>query len=1015
MQQPDPFSLLPERNFGAGGEARRLADITRAYSDETVVWQEAVYDEARVIAERIGAKKIVDLGVGGGQKLARKFDGFDAELLQVDWADNRERTDLNLPRFFRANLEDGPDLDRLFLELSSDKTTLIILSDVIEHLDDPRLLLRTLRAALKVHTGNRLVISTPDRERVDGLRSNSIPDNPTHIRQWTIVEFSSMLESSGFRVDSIKLGPDNKSDKSLRTIIAEVSCDADFYAEFLRKNNLPPSSDHLVITTEHSNALSTGGIGTYYQMAEEHSGKKRIFLYCGGGGLPEEWARFAETSRWLHCSAICGRSNDSLQQIADVNHHEVLSATLWTVFIYDDIKLIEYQDYRGIGIHVAQAKRARMLPSSVFVLAYAHGNHLYLDHAAGTISQERELAVDARERLSIELADCAVFPSAFLRDLYLNVGGFQPRRHVLQPYPIKITDSDLVETDFGKVTTIVFYGKHTEQKGYFDFCDAVVELFKNPSYRATAKQIKRIVVLGSTEPDSRLSEIPGVVVECGFYPRNRVVELLANLASEALVVLPYKGDNHPLSIFEVVDTQCQLLAYKAGGIPEQIPAELHDLLLSEPNTEALAAAMDRCIALPFWERCDLIRRTKASIRWHYDNHGQSYSRLIESFKQYQPTPDVTGGGEVSLIVPNFNGTAALLDDAIVGIRNSFRKPRVAIFVDDASTEDNFALLKKHGEHIEGIATEVIRNDKNLGLAGTRNVGLSRVTTPYVCAHDNDNILLNRFLDIATRVLDENPEVAAVTSWTVAFNDGDQWQAGSTTTLNYRYRPIGADVGLGLKDNTFGDAMAVYRVDAVREIGGWDQTSKALWEDWQLFLKLATHGKQIWVIPKEMILYRVRPTSMLRSYPKFNGWLRIANAVPGIPPNQKYGLARAITTPDWKFVTERLSLQWQVKNLSLETGKLSHEIERLTKQWSADVAHFSSEITQCRQEIDRLLPAEIAAQEIPALHREIERLSQIERSTTWRATRRLREFAGKHRIIAAVLRRFTRDGADITGK
>ncbi|WP_321944627.1 glycosyltransferase [Burkholderia cenocepacia] len=972
-----PFSMTPERNYAAGGEARRLVDITRGYSDETVVWQESVYEEARAVAEHVGAQRIVDIGVGGGQKLISKFAGFDADLLQVDWADNREKPDgVTMPRFFRTNLEDGPDLDRLFAELNSGKPTVIILSDVIEHLDDPRLLLRTLRAALKLHLENRLVISTPDRERIDGLHSDAIPDNPTHIRQWNISEFSVMLESSGFRVDNIKLAPENAFDKFDRTIIAEVSCDAEFYAQFLRNNNLPQSSDHLVITTEHSNALTTGGIGTYYQVCEEHSGHKRLVLFCGGAGLPENWSVFAQQSGWLHCSTICGRTESTLANIIDVDHHEVLAAALWAIFIYDEIKIIEYQDYRGIGVHVAQAKRARMLPASVFIMAYAHGNHLYLDNAAGNISQERDLAVDVRERLSVELADCAVFASKFLEDLYINVGGFQTRRHMFQPYPIKLSDTELVETDFSKISTLVFYGKHTEQKGYFDFCEAVLEIFGNDEYRATAKQINRIVVLGSTNPDPRLSEIPGVRVESGIFPRNDVVKMLSDLAPHSLVVLPYKGDNHPLSIFEVVDAQCQILAYDAGGIPEQIPAELHDRLLSKPNYKALAAAMHRSVGLHFWERCDLIRHTKASIAWHYKNHGYNYLNLIESFKKYEPAQD-SPSGDVSIIVPNYNGTAALLDDVITGIRNSFKKPHEVIFVDDVSTPENFDLLKSRGEHVEGIRTNVIRNEVNLGLAGTRNVGLSQVTTPYVCAHDNDNILLNRFLDIATRIMDENPEIAAVTSWTVAFNDGDQWQADSTTTLKYKWRPIGSDIGLGLKDNTFGDAMAVYRTDVVRELGGWDQSSKALWEDWQFFLKLAAHGKQILTIPKEMILYRVRPNSMLRSYPKFNGWMRIANAIPGIPANQRFGFMRSITTPDWKFVQDRWSLQWQVKHLSDELDRLNGEVRRL-------------------------MPAEAASHQFPYLISEIDRLRKIEQSTTWRATRKLRSIVSHRPLLRRTL-------------
>lgn len=966
-----------------------MVDISRVYSDHTVIWQESVYEEARAVAEKVGVSRIVDIGVGAGRKLVTAFSDFPADLLQVDWADNRERPDgAETPPFFQANLEDAYDLDALRLELDRPEPTLMILSDVIEHLDDPRLLLRVLRATLRKNPSNRLIISTPDRERIDGKGTQSIPDNPTHIRQWTINEFEFMLKASGFRVEAINLAPENKFDKFNRTVIAQVSCDDEFYAGFLAHHELPPSADHLVITTEHSHALRTGGIGTYYQLAEEHSGNKRLTLYCGGAGLPDDWNNFARKAGWMHCADICGRGSESLAAILNVNHHEILEATLLVLFLYDQVRLIEYQDYMGIGVHVAQAKRARLLPASVFVMAYAHGNHLYLDNAAGAISKERELAVDLRERLSVELADCVIFPSKFLENLYLNIGGFKPRRHASQPYPIRLPKTELIETDFGKISTLVFYGKHTEQKGYYDFCDAVLELFRNQNYAATATQIKKIVILGSTNPDERLLKIPNVEVTFGIFSRIEVVNKLKKLSPHSLVIMPYKGDNHPLSTFEVIDSNSQLIAYRAGGIPEQLPEELHEYALCDPNHKALAAAIHKNVNIQFWERCELIKRARASTAWQYDHHGANYLNLIESFKNFE-LREAAEHGNVSLIVPNYNGSAGYLDDAIVGMRNSFKKPSEIFFVDDCSTADNFDVLIEKGKNIEGLKTHVLRNEVNLGLSGSRNVALNQVSTKYVCAHDNDNILLNRFLDISCRILDENPEVDVVTCWTIAFNDGDIWQADSTTTLKYRYRPIGPDIGLGLKDNTFGDAMAVYRTSTLKEVGGWDQSTKALWEDWQLFLKLAALGKQIWVIPKEMILYRVRPSSMLRTYPKFNGWLRIANALPSLPSNQRFGMMRALLTPEWQVVTERWSLTHQVNTLGDQVNILGDQVNILR----AENARYQSDLERLRA-VD---------QHAATMSLELARLRAIESSTTWRASRRLHRWVENHPFVQRILR------------
>jgi GT2 family glycosyltransferase len=358
----------------------------------------------------------------------------------------------------------------------------------------------------------------------------------------------------------------------------------------------------------------------------------------------------------------------------------------------------------------------------------------------------------------------------------------------------------------------------------------------------------------------------------------------------------------------------------------------------------------------------------------YQIHGENYVRLLESFKEARHQERVESGA-VSVIIPNYNGSASFLDDAILGMRNSFKRPEEIYFVDDRSSDENFAVLEEKAAGISDFRVHVLRNEKNLGLAATRNIGLSQVTTKYVCAHDNDNVILNRFLDVATRIMDENPEVAAVTSWTVAFNDGDHWQADSTTTLKYKWRPLGADVGLGLKENIFGDALSVYRTSDLREAGGWDGTSKALWEDWQLFLKLAAVGKQIWVIPKEMLLYRVRPTSMLQTYPKFNGWVRISNAIPGLPSNQRLGLIRSVLAPDQRLLHERWQLQQEIARL----GVLESELERLR-------------------------PFEGEARRLRPLEGEVQRLQAIENSATWRATARIRRWLTSHPKVRHALRR-----------
>lgn len=895
-----PRRFTPADNFLAGGQARSLVEIDRTYDDSEVVWQEEVYIFARGVAEAQGATLVVDIGAGSGTKLYAAFAGHPAARLQTDWRDDRTAPPGNeAPAPFMAvNLEDFDALEALEAALDPATPTLFILSDVIEHLLDPRPLLRSLRRLLRRHPRNRLVISTPDRERIDGRRAAGLPDNSGHVRQWTLNEFGLAMQAAGFAVERIGRVPQNPFDTFNRTSCAELSCSDAYRAAWLRRHELPEPSDHLVLTTEHARAERTGGIGTYIQLAEEIEGRKRLIVFAGITGLPaDDWVGYARRHGWMHVADMAGRPQASLAEIGGLDYEEILAAVQQAVFLYDEVRLLEYQDYCGIGHRVAQAKRAGLLPRSVTVLAYVHGTHLYLDAAAGTIPQERRLGLDARERLSIELADVVAFPSRYCRDLYVETGGFRLRATRDLRYPIVLRPTGLDDLSRSPIDTLVFYGKRTPQKGYPDFVDAVLALFADPAFADVASRVKRVVLMGTAEAEPRLDALP-VPVEHGVWSRAEVVSMLNGFAPNGLVVLPYRGDNHPLSTFEVVDADCQLLAFAAGGLPEQVPAALHDRLLCAPNATALAQGIAKAMRLSHWARCDLIAQTRYLMREAYIGHAATYREAMAALKAAPPPAARDGApGAITVIVPNLNGSAGYLADAALGLRNSFHRPTRVLLVDDGSTPEGLAVLEASVAAFGSLPVEIVRNPVNLGLAGARNAGLVHVDTPYVCAHDNDNIVTNRFLQIACRMLDENPDLAAVTTWSTLFDDGTAWQVASHKP---GYRPIGADLGLALRTNILGDALAVYRVSVLRELGGWNATSKAKWEDWELFLRLTAAGRDVWIIPRESILYRVRPCSMLRTYSDFPGWLRLASGLPGLPKGQAVSLMRAIWTPSYEM-------------------------------------------------------------------------------------------------------------------
>ena len=382
---------------------------------------------------------------------------------------------------------------------------------------------------------------------------------------------------------------------------------------------------------------------------------------------------------------------------------------------------------------------------------------------------------------------------------------------------------------------------------------------------------------------------------------------LEELAPASLAVLPYKGDNLPISVHEVIHHNCRFLAYQSGGIPEQLPPGLHDRLLCGPDPRALVAAMAAAIMTPLSDHLDLIHQAGEASGKTLEQNARAYSSFMQSLRERRP-PSAKARGAVSVVVPNYNGEEYMLRDMVLSLRNSHYRPDEVIFVDDGSDESRFACLQDAAARLDPIPTRILRHPDNRGACAARNTALALVATPYICIHDNDNIMSNRFLDAACRILDENPETAAVTCWIHLFDDGEPWITGHVSRPGRIGGPIGPDIGLGLRGNCFGDTLAVYRTDTVRELGGWDATVRSKWDDWQFFLCLTASGHGMQVLPLGMIHYRIRPSSYGQAGSDYLGWMRIGRGIPGLPKNQAYGLVRAANTPTSEAVAREAELR-----------------------------------------------------------------------------------------------------------
>jgi SAM-dependent methyltransferase len=196
------------------GYAHRVEPAYYHDQDGAIVYQPHVYALAAHVAERAEAVRIIDVGCGSGGKLVNLSHRYN--LVGVDTAANLARLRERLPQAtaIDADLERG--IPARVKELA--EGCVVICSDVVEHLRNPRRLLEDLRE-VSSHAAC-VLISTPDRVRARGVGDLGPPANDAHTREWSIEEFDWLLRDVGF--DRFLIGHTVNADTTLwkSTILA---------------------------------------------------------------------------------------------------------------------------------------------------------------------------------------------------------------------------------------------------------------------------------------------------------------------------------------------------------------------------------------------------------------------------------------------------------------------------------------------------------------------------------------------------------------------------------------------------------------------------------------------------------------------------------------------------------------------------------------------------------------------------------------------------------------------------
>ncbi|MCI1983328.1 MAG: glycosyltransferase family 2 protein [Bifidobacteriaceae bacterium] len=218
--------------------------------------------------------------------------------------------------------------------------------------------------------------------------------------------------------------------------------------------------------------------------------------------------------------------------------------------------------------------------------------------------------------------------------------------------------------------------------------------------------------------------------------------------------------------------------------------------------------------------------------------------------------------DVSVVITCFNQGATIAHAVASACRQTVT-PRCITVVDDGSkdlvTSSVLEDLLDENSAVSttrtGIPLRIIEQD-NAGVSAARNAGIDAAHGSVIAVLDGDDAWEPEFLEYASAALETPDETSgtppvAVSSWLQTFG-----------VLDTVVRPTGGELTAFLSHNCC-PASCVFRKASWQAAGGYDETMRSGFEDWDFSLRLlesAAGTARIDIVAEPLIRYRTAPIS-----------------------------------------------------------------------------------------------------------------------------------------------------------
>lgn len=207
--------------------------------------------------------------------------------------------------------------------------------------------------------------------------------------------------------------------------------------------------------------------------------------------------------------------------------------------------------------------------------------------------------------------------------------------------------------------------------------------------------------------------------------------------------------------------------------------------------------------------------------------------------------------KVSVILPAYNAEK-YIKEAVDSILSQTFGDFELIVINDCSKDSTEQILLSYTDP----RLVYVKNEENLGVAGTLNKGLKLAKGQYIARMDADDISLPQRFEKQVAYLDSHENTAVLGTALERFGEGIPLQ-----TRSFSQDPEQMKVDLFFSCGLAHPSIMM-RTDVIRALGGYDMAFEGL-EDYELWCRVAREH-QVTTLPEVLFRYRVHPGQVTKN-------------------------------------------------------------------------------------------------------------------------------------------------------